>query len=376
MARILFVVNSPDFFVSHRLPLGIAAVQAGHDVHVATAAGRGSAHILRNGMTFHALPLHRSSARPWEELFSVAALVRFYASLRPDLVHHVTIKPVLYGGLTSRLLRVPAVVHAVSGLGYVFISRGAAASARRAGVRAGYRLALRHPNMRVVFQNEDDRGAFLKERLVRREDTVIIRGSGVNLTTFAPVPEPSGPFTVLFPARMLVDKGVREVAEAARSLRAEGVRMRLVLAGPTDRGNPACVSEEELRGWEREGLVEWLGERDDMPALMRAAHVVCLPSYREGLPKALLEAAASGRAIVTTDAPGCREVTREGENGLLVPVRDAHAVARALRRLAESSELRARMGVRSRAIAEQEFSVEGVVRQTLAVYDELLARRA
>lgn len=374
MARILFVVNSPDFFVSHRLPLGVAAVARGHEVHVATAAGAGAAAIADHGMRFHEIPLRRSSARPWEELLSVGALIRLYASLAPDLVHHVTIKPVLYGGMTSRLLRVPAVVHAVSGLGYVFLAKGLVASARRAGVRAAYRITFRHPNMRVIFQNEVDRAGFVDEKLVRPEHTVLIRGSGVDLGAFHPAAEPPGPFTVVFPGRILVDKGVRELVEASRMLKARGAGVRVVLVGPTDRGNPACIDEAELRGWVNEGLVEWLGERTDMPDQLRAAHVVCLPSYREGLSKALIEAAATGRPIVTTDAPGCRDVVRHDDNGLLVPVKDAPAIADALARLAGDPALRACMGGRGREIAAAEFSVEGVVEQTMSVYDDLIAR--
>jgi glycosyltransferase involved in cell wall biosynthesis len=375
VARVLFVVNSADFFVSHRMALGVAALDRGHDVHVATPVGPGAERIARAGMTFHEVPLHRSAARPGPELLSVVSLVRLYAALAPDLVHHVTIKPVLYGGLASRLLKVPAVVHAVSGLGYVFLARGRVAAVRRALVRSAYRSAFRHPNLRVIFQNEDDRDDFVRERLVRPDDTTIIRGSGVDLTEFTPSPEPPAPVTVLFPGRMLADKGVRELVDAARVLRREGHSLRVLLAGPTDRANPASVSEAELHGWEREGVVEWLGQRDDMPTLFRSAHIVCLPSYREGLPKALLEAAASARAIITTDVPGCREVVREGDNGLLVPVRDALALATALRRLCVDAAERARMGARSRARAEAEFSVERVAGQTMHVYDELLAHR-
>ncbi len=374
MAKILFVVNNPDFFVSHRLPIGVAALARGHDVHVAAADGDGVTAIAREGMTFHRIPLRRSSARPWEELLSVRSLLRLYRTLEPDLAHHVTIKPVLYGGLASRLCDVPAVVHAVSGLGYVFLSRGPVASARRVVARAAYRVAFRHRNVRVIFQNEFDRAAFVDRGLVRPDDTVLIRGSGVDLSLFRPGPEPEGVFTVVFPGRMLVDKGVRELVQASRLLRARGVVVRIRLIGPTDRGNPATINEAELRRWEREGLVDWLGERTDMPEQLRSAHAVCLPSYREGLSKALIEAAAAGRPIVTTDTPGCRDVVRDGENGLLVPIKDPEAIARALARLADHPSLRVAMGARGRDIAVAEFSVGSVVDQTLRMYEQLLAR--
>lgn len=371
MARLLFVVNNPDFFLSHRLGVGLAALASGYDVHVATPLGRGVDTIRGHGFVHHAVPLARSSARPDQELTTLVAIGRLYASTQPDIVHHVTIKPVLYGGVASRMVGVRAVVHAVSGLGYVFLARGPVAEARRRLVLAAYRLAFRHPNMRVIFQNEDDRSIFVDAGIVRRCDTVLIRGSGVDLARFQPSPEPEETFTVLLPTRMLVDKGVRETVDAARQLRGAGLVMRLLLAGPTDAGNPACIPPDEIRSWQREGLVEWLGERDDIPALMRASNVVCLPSYREGLPKALIEAAASGRAIVTTDVPGCKEVVRDGDNGLLVPMRDSVALATALASLATDPRLRARMGQSGRIRAEREFDLAAVVRDTLAIYDDI-----
>jgi glycosyltransferase involved in cell wall biosynthesis len=373
VARILFVVNDPAFFVSHRLPIGVAARRLGHDVHVAAPPGDGRAQIEARGLTLHEIPLARSSAQPWEEVRTLLALDRLYARLRPHLVHHVTIKPVLYGGWISRARRVPAVVHAICGLGYVFLAGGWRAAARRAAVRVAYRRAFGHPNTRVIFQNEDDRSVFVDAGLVHRGCTEIIRGSGVDLDRFRPSVEPLTDPVVLFPGRMLADKGVRELAAAARALRREGVRVKVMLAGPADHGNPASVTERELRAWEAAGDLSWLGPRDDMPDLMRRAHVVCLPSYREGTPKALLEAAASARAIVTTDVPGCREVVRDGENGLLVPPRDAAALARALRALVTDPQRRARMGARGRAIAEAHFAVEAVIERTLAVHDALLA---
>ena len=372
MKKLLFVVNNPSFFLSHRLPLGIAAAARGYEVHVATPPGPSSAEIVRHRFGFHPVPMERNSGKPWEELVTLLALRRLYQALRPDLVHHVTIKPVLYGGLVARAIGVPAVVSAVSGLGTVFLARGKRAQLKRRAIVLAYRAALRHPNGRVIFQNVDDMAAFVDAGAVEPSNAVLIRGSGVDLAEFTPGAEPPPePVTVLLPARMLWDKGVGEFVEAARMLRSSGIRF--VLVGPVDAGNLTSITAAELMAWQNEGLLTWLGNRCDMPALLRTAHVVCLPSYREGLPKALIEAAACGRPIITTDVPGCRDVVRDGENGLLVPARDARGLADAIGKLANDAALRARMGARSREIAEREFSVTAVAEETLAVYAALLS---
>ncbi|MFZ5468998.1 MAG: glycosyltransferase family 4 protein [Myxococcota bacterium] len=366
--RILFVVNNPDFFLSHRLPIALAARDAGCEVHVATPAVPSSERIRSHGFTFHPFELSRKGASPLAELRSFAQLAWLFRRLRPDLVHLVTIKPVLYGSIAARLLSVPRVVAAVSGLGYIFIAQGARATLRRKLVELGYRFAFAHPKLSVIFQNPDDRDELVGRGLVEAEDSVLIRGSGVNIAQFVPTPEPKGTPTVVLASRLLLDKGVREFVEAARSLRSRGLEARFVLVGAVDAGNPASLSEDDVRSWVAEGTVEWWGHREDMPEVFAQAHIVCLPSYREGLPKVLLEAAACGRAIVTTDVPGCREVVQHEENGLLVPARDSVALADALRTLVADSERRRLFGQRSRRRAETEFSLEHVIRETLRLY--------
>lgn len=369
--RVLFVVNDPAFFLSHRLPLGLAARERGYDVHVATGPGAAASEVRAQGFPFHEVPLSRSGRRPDAELRAIAALYKLFRELAPDLVHLVTIKPVLYGGIAARLARVPAVVSAVSGLGYVFIQRGARATATRAAVRAMYRVALGARRGRTIFQNGEDLDDFVAHKSVRRDHTVLIRGSGVDLARFRPTPEPPEPLVVMLPSRMLWDKGVGEMVEAARSLRAKHPRVRFVLVGDTD-PNPASIPRATLEGWRDEGVVEWWGFRRDMPDVLAQAHVVVLPSYREGLPKGLIEAAAAGRPIVTSDVPGCREVVRHEDNGLLVPVKDAVSLAAAIDRLLADPDLRRRMGARGRERAVEEFSVEGVVESTMSLYRDLL----
>jgi len=371
--RLLMVVNSARVFLTHRLPIGRAAQAEGFQVHVAALADEESQRAIeQEGFVFHAIQLSRSGMNPWREWSSIRSLAKLYGTLKPDIVHHVTIKPVLYGSLVARWLNVPCVVNGISGLGYIFIAPGIKAALIRAAVKCVYRAALGHPNATVIFQNPDDLGAFVRDHLVRRERTALVRGSGVDLTRFKPSPQPGGAILVVLPARMLWDKGVAEFVAAAGRLVADGVKARYALVGDSDPGNPAAVPPEQLNQWRREGIVEWWGHRDDMPEVFAQAHIVCLPSYREGLPKALIEAAACARPIITTDVPGCREIVHHNDNGLLVPARNAAALAAALKQLIEDGALRRRMGGRGRQRAEEEYSDQRIASEHLAVYRTLL----
>ncbi|MBT3532508.1 MAG: glycosyltransferase family 4 protein, partial [Rhodospirillaceae bacterium] len=263
----------------------------------------------------------------------------------------------------------PGVVHAITGMGFLFISNDWLARSIRTLIMPLYRYALGHPNARVIFQNPDDLGMFLQRRLVREDITLMIKGCGVDMTTFAPVPPPEGRIVVMFPARILGDKGVHEFIHAARTLKDAGSQARFVLVGRRDPANPTDVPEAVVRGWELDGLIEWWGFRTDMPQVLQQAHIICMPSYREGLPRGLIEAAACGLPIVTADVPGCREVVRQGESGLLVPVRDGPATAAAIGTLLEDDELRRSMGRAARQMALDEFTVEAFVADTLAAYD-------
>ena len=371
---LLFVVNNPAFFMSHRVPVALAAQTAGYDVHVATMDGPAVADIQALGMTHHAIPMTRSGKRPLQELGTLLALVRLFRRLRPDVVHLVTIKPVLYGGIAARLARVPGMVAAISGLGFVFLSNSLKMRLVRAVVARLYRIALGHPNSRVIFQNANDRDLLKSLGAVRDEQVVIIRGAGVDLDAFRPTPEPPAPpVVVTMVARLLRDKGVQEFVQAARLLRERGVPVTMQLVGGLDAGNPASATQADVDAWQQDGCVQALGERSDVAALYAAAHIAVLPSYREGLPKSLIEAAACGRAVVTTDVPGCRDAIEPNVTGLLVPVRDAAALADAIARLAEDASLRQAMGAAGRALAEREFDINQVARIHVALYDALSA---
>ncbi|MBB6287770.1 glycosyltransferase involved in cell wall biosynthesis [Pseudomonas sp. SJZ103] len=368
---LLFIVNDPGFFLSHRLPVAKGAQAAGYKVHVACMPGAAVAAITAQGFEFHPVPLSRSGRNPLAELGLMFTIWKLLWRLKPDVLHLVTIKPVLYGGVAARFAPVKGVVTAISGLGFVFLSKGIKAVLIRRLVSAFYRLALGKGNLRSIFQNPDDRDLLLAMGGLTEAKVVMIRGSGVDLALYAPVPEPQGLPVVCLAARLLRDKGVVEYVEAARVLTKRGVQARFQLIGGVDPGNPATVTKAELDTWRQEGIVELLGYRDDIAQLFSDANIVTLPSYREGLPKVLVEAAACGRAVVTTDVPGCRDAIDAGVTGLLVPVRDANALADQLQLLIEDPALRRQMGVAGRELAVQSFAIEKIVEQHLEVYRQL-----
>ncbi|SDB54336.1 Glycosyltransferase involved in cell wall bisynthesis [Desulfonatronum thiosulfatophilum] len=372
--RLLFVVNSPAFFLSHRLPIASGAKQVGYEIHVATGSGSGVSEIKRSGFAYHPVTLSRSGKNPIAEVKALVRLYRLMRKVRPSIVHLVTIKPVLYGGIAARLSRVPSVVSAVSGLGSVFVSQGPAARGMRVVVQALYKQAFAHPNIKAIFQNPDDRAALLAFRAIERERTVLIRGSGVKLADYPFVPEPPEPVVVSFAGRLLREKGIFEYVEAARIIRERGFDACFRVIGDPDPGNPSSVGEDVLGRWRSEGLVELLGFREDIPSLFSSSHVVVLPSYREGLPKSLVEAAAAGRAVVTTDVPGCRDAIEPDKSGLLVPVKDPPALADAIQRLIENPGLRRDLGAAGRILAEKEFGIDKIVDAHLQVYAGLEAR--
>lgn len=373
--RLLMVVNDAAFLRSHRWPLALAARDAGWQVEVASAPGESLEWIRSQGMPAHAIPFSRKGVNPVTETRCLLALWRLYARLRPELVHHITIKPILYGGLVARLLRLPAVVHAVTGLGYVFSRQGGWARAAQAALRCAYRLALGYRGAATIFQNPDDVREIWGPAGHARAH--IIPGAGVDPAEYPYQEELPGTPLVILAARMLWSKGVGDFVEAARRCRATGLDCRFALVGDTDPGNPDAVPSENLSRWHAEGVIEWWGRRNDMPEVLHQAHLVVLPStYREGIPKILIEAAASGRALIATNMPGCREIVRSESNGLLVPPRDAEALADAISRLVLNAEARRMMGREGHLLVSREFALDLVLQKTLSLYLSLLLQGA
>ncbi|MCX6033378.1 MAG: glycosyltransferase family 4 protein [Chloroflexi bacterium] len=365
--KILLFANTDWYLYNFRLELAEALRTRGDEVVLVSPGGAYAPRLQELGFRWVYFPLARRRLNPLVELSTILRLVSLYRREKPDLVHQFTVKCVLYGSLACFLLGIHSVVNSVEGLGYVFTEGGGARRWLRGLVKLIYRLVLR-PTW-VIFLNPDDRLFFLKNHLVNPKRMVMIRSTGVDIRKFTPRPELTGIPLIILPARLLWDKGVGEFVTAARHLRAAGLRARFACVGDIDDGNPGSVHVPQLQAWEKEGVIEWWGWKENMEDVYAQASIVCLPSYyREGLPKALIEAAACGRPIVASDMPGCREVVRHGENGLLVEARDASGLAEALDYLIKNPNIRAKMGAGGRKIAEEEFSLELIIPQTLAVY--------
>jgi len=373
---IVLLVTEDWYFWSHRLPIARAARAAGARVVVATRVGSLRRAIEAEGFVLAALPWRRRSSNPFNELRALIAIVRLYRRERPDLVHHVAIKPVVYGGIAARLARARAQVNAIAGFGYVEVSRHAKARVLRRVFRAVLRFAWSGNGVHAIVQNDDDRDALAHTGLLTPAHVHVIRGSGVDVMRFTPSPEPSSDrVRAVYAGRLLWSKGIRELVDAARELRARNVPVDVVLVGSPDPENPESVPAREVESWVRDGLVEHRPWTDDMVAVWRDAHIAVLPSYREGLPKALLEAAASGRPMVATDVPGCREIARDGVTAVCVPPRDASSLAGAIGRLAADAPLRARLGSAAREMVVRDYAESIVVDATLDLYRRVCALR-
>jgi glycosyltransferase involved in cell wall biosynthesis len=371
--KILFVVAEDWYFWSHRRPIATAALQNGYEVFVATRVGNCGEKIIEAGFRLLPLRLNRSSYSLFHELRTVAELRRIYQREKPDIIHHIALKPILYGSMAALGSRRVQVVNAFAGLGYLVSSPSFKARALKQVLWKMFRFLLNRRNSFLLLQNCEDRDLLVAEVGVRPEKTTVIRGSGVDVNEFQPTDEvPSTPI-VLLSSRMLWIKGICDFVEAAKLLRTRGINARFVLAGDTDPGSPGAIPREKLQEWQNAGPVEWWGHQQSMSGMVQQAALVCLPSHGgEGVPKALIEAAAGGRAIVATDVPGCRDIVRHGTNGLLVPPKNPAALADAIDRLLKDAPLRAEMGRRGREIAVNEFSEEKVIQQTLALYHRLL----
>ena len=371
--KLIIIVNELWFFLSHRLPVALAARNAGYEVHIASRSGTMDEleQLKQEQLQFHPINFHRSSTGLWQEFKTLLELNKLYKEIQPDIVHHVTIKPVLYGTLVARWVGGIKILNAISGLGYLFIAQGWQSSIRKKLLLWGYRAILYGKKVWILFQNPDDQALFFQHKIIHPQYTSIIKGSGVDLNQFALSAIPKGKIQIILVARMLWDKGVGEFVESATVLKKQGIDADFILVGSIDPGNPESISTKQLEQWNRSGVVKWLGERSDITQLLTESHIAVLPSYREGLPKSLIEAAAVGRPIITTDVPGCREVVKEGENGFLVPARDAKKLAVVIKKLINNPKLLIVMGKKSRLIAEQEFSIQKVITKTLTLYSKI-----
>lgn len=376
--RITFFANTDWYLYNFRRSLAAALREAGHEVVLISPPGPYGKTLQDMGFRWIPAPMERRSLNPVSELALLLWLWRTLRFERPDIVHGFTIKCAIYGGLVGSLIGA-ARIHAVAGMGYVFISDSIRARTLRPLVRLLMRIALGGGRAKLILQNPDDVALFERAGIVAPEQIKLIPGSGVDCTRFTAPCEhglsKTRDLRVLLAARLLWDKGVEEFVEAARILKSENRAIRFLLAGAPDSGNPATVPEEVISRWQSAGLIEWLGHVDDMPSLLAGADIVALPSYREGLPKTLIEAASCARPLVTTNVPGCRSVVTHEVDGLLVPARDPQALARAIARLQDDPKLARRLGLAARQRALAEFDEKVVIARTLEVYGEAMAYR-
>jgi glycosyltransferase involved in cell wall biosynthesis len=377
LSKLLFLVHEDRFFWSHRLAIARAAQRNGYEVIVATRVHSYAEQIREEGFRLIPLRLVRESYSPLNELRAIRQMRQIYRTEDPDIVHHVALKPVLYGSISALGRKNIRAINALTGLGYLVASSTRKARFLRLVIWNFFRLFLNKPHQRVLVENPDDKQLLIEKLKVSPERIALIRGSGVDLSRFQPTAEPSGTPVVLLASRMLWIKGIREFVEAAKMLRSKGLNVRFVLAGDSDPSSPSSVPRQQLLEWQSSGSIEWWGHQPDMPRIFEQANLVCLPSHGgEGVPTVLMEAAASGRAIVTTDVPGCRDIVRQGINGRVVPPANSAALAEAIEELLKDPAIRLQMARRGREIVVNEFSEEMIAEQTLALYSELLRSRS
>ncbi|KID57956.1 glycosyl transferase family 1 [Pseudoalteromonas luteoviolacea] len=368
--KLLFIVNVDWFFISHRLPIALKAIKNGYEVHIACGITDRQKELEGYGICVHPLPISRSGTNILQELKVITALNGIVKKVSPDVAHMVTIKGAIYGGLVTRFQKVARRVASISGLGFVFIDDSFKAKVLRFFVTKLYNLACGN-EIKVIFQNKNDKSIFLENNIITEEQSILIRGSGVCLETFKMSPEPDflkQQKVVMFLARLLKDKGVGEFCEAAKQLQNE-CDARFVLVGDVDPGNPNSLSEKELTELVDSGLVEHWGYSKNVEQVIPRCHIMVLPSYREGLPKSLIEAAACGRAVITTDVPGCRDAIEPNVSGLLVNSKNVEDLASSIASLLESDERRAEFGRAGRKLAERCFDINSVVQTHMNIYE-------
>jgi glycosyltransferase involved in cell wall biosynthesis len=373
--KILILVNYLSFFLSHRLPIAEALLAKGFEVFIGYGELRGADPKLleQRGFKVDFIPMQPGGFNLLRDLKTLYYIWGFFKRVKPDIVHLVTIKPYLYGGIISRLCGVRGLITAVSGLGTLFINKDLKSKLIRLLLYPIYKLAFNHLNQKVIVQNKDDLKVLVNWGVLNKSKVKLLKGSGVKLENFTNLDDPGGTPTVCFAARLLRDKGVYEYVSAVRLLKERGIKAQFLLAGDLDINNPTGLKLDDLNKLKSEGYVKITGYQKDIPTLYAKSHIICLPSYREGFPKSLIEAAAAGRAVVTTDVPGCRDAIIPNKTGLLVPVKDSQKLADALQWLIENPKERIAMGKAGRKFAEKEFPIEKIILNHLDIYQDLLS---
>jgi len=368
---IIFVTEDWAFCV-HRMEFARYIRDQGYQVIVATNIDKYGDVIRSEGFELRKVKLKRDGYNPWSELLTLWRVICLYRNVKPDIVHHVAMKPIIYGTLAARLFTRASVLNAVTGLGSVFISTGKKDSIFTRFIKYLYGFSLRFKPSSVVVQNKDDYEFMIDEFKVNEKMLSLIQGSGVDVSKWKVQPETGNDIPVIaYVGRLLRDKGIYELVEAIRLLKQQNVKARFVLIGDEDEKNPTSIKKQQILAWVEEGLLEWWGYRKDMMSAYKEIDIVVLPSYREGLPRSLLEAAACRKAIVTTDTPGCRELIQHGENGLLATVRDSVSLAEALKQLISDKQKRNFLAENARKSVEKYYSTDVVFEAFNQLYSQL-----
>ena len=374
MAKIILFANTDWYLYNFRLKLASKLCEQGHELFLLSPPGDFHTRLREQGYQWIPFPLSRQGINPFNEIKTLVRLISIYKQIRPEIVHHFTIKPVIYGSIAAHILSISGIINSITGLGHLFIDSGFVTHMLRGLAKWLYRISLR--GTQVIFENPEDRNTFIQNKFIEPEQSHLILGTGVDVNKFRPSEKGNSIPLVLFSSRLLMTKGLVEFMEAIEILHQKKLMARFAVAGTPDPGNPASISEAQLNLWKKSDLAEWWGWQDDMPAALAKTDIFCLPSYREGIPNALLEACASGLPIVTTDVPGCRDVVQHGVNGLLVPPRDANALASALEALLISPDRRITMGTAGRQLALNRFSLSHIISQNLEVYDQVMNKKS
>ena len=375
--KIIINLTEDWFFVSHFLSRALDAKKAGFEVYISCNEKIHRKYIEENGIKFFNIPLDRRGINPFYEFYIILKYYFIFNKLRPDIVHNVGPKPIIYGSIASKLARIKSVINAPIGMGFVFTSSSIKAKLLRKILLFLFTLTLnkhhgRNKKNRVIFENSEDMNYFIKSKIVNNNEAILIRGAGVEIDNKLIKRKKQNKIpTISLVARMLVDKGIYEYVEAAEILKNKNVKSRFLLIGDIDKKNPTSLQQSTLERWNDKKIVEWLGWVSDVKKILLETDILCLPSYREGLPKSLWEGAAIGVPLVSTDTVGCREVVLDGINGYLVPIKNSKQLSLAIQKLIENKDLRDSMGKESLKIAKSEFSSEIINSQTLSIYDEL-----
>ena len=372
-SKILFFVTEDWYFYSHRLPLALGAIKEGYEVYLVTKTINHGNKIKNHGINLISLDINRGKISPFADFILLIKLIKILYHIKPNIVHNVALKPILYGSIAAFITRIPNCINNFAGLGYIFISNSIKAKVANLIIKPIFSLLLNRKNNRSIFQNQDDLDLLVRNKFVNKNCSIIIRGSGVDMSYYKYVPEDNSTNNVILASRLLWDKGIGEFINACKIIMKNNIdNVRFIIVGAVDNQNPSSIKEIDLLKWQKDNIIEWWGYKNNINEVYSDCNIVCLPSYREGLPKSLIEAAACGRAIITTDVPGCREIVLDGYNGILIPKKNTKQLAIAIQKLLNEPATRNKMGRNGVKHVRDNFTIENIVTQYITLYNSMI----